>query len=292
MSDEARRAQAELDRRRAEAERGGRRASRRDEKGKTDLAADYPERYAVLLAEATEEVYQIANVSRDDDEEGVFATLAAARAIQRLREEVNPEWAEREREYEERKRLELFERRMKAYRFPKFAVEALTSGKNERGKDLRTTAAETWLRGAWKVKAKIPVLIGIVGTGKTFAACRVSIADGRRVTYVRAREIYTLTDRMRDDRPFLERVHNSPILIVDEVGTAEEREKDSDRLSALFQARYDAGRVTIPIGNILRRDFERKYGDPVMSRVFQSGGLYAAEEVEREGEKVRQRSLF
>jgi len=189
-------------------------------------------------------------------------------------------------------------RRMEAADFPGLAIDAVMTGRDEQGEPLVLGEAEAWLRSCFEERQYLAALVGLVGTGKTVAACKVAEEDDRGTLYTLAVDLVRAMDRYdrNRDRQLEQRARWTPILIVDECGTQEENGRDSAQLAGLVRRRFDAKKVTIMIGNLMAfhsdeeeaRNFEDLYGDPVMSRAYHSGGVHMCTEVLRKGEQRRQ----
>jgi DNA replication protein DnaC len=253
---------------------------------------DDPRRLVQLEAKAREE---LAAEGMDPD---LFAALALARARQLLRAEKDPAWVEGLRAAERAERAADLRAQMKSWRFPDFAVEAIIDGRNDKGEPLATSQADRFIRTAMGVPSTLfVVLVGLLGTGKTLAACRWAVgligppgASRPDVIYCRALEIFSRSPRQLKDRQWLRRVETCDVLVVDECGTDEEREgDDSPQLAGLWLRRFDDNRRTVVLANLTQEHFETRYDQAIMSRLYHRGGLEPCTEVMRRGEKRRQR---
>jgi DNA replication protein DnaC len=242
-----------------------------------------------------------AKVRAEVEDEDIPAELLEVaidmRARQLLREEIDPAWAERIRAQEAEREETAFRKRMAWGRFPDKVATALWTGLDpgdvNKREQLRETDALRWLREGWNRGKLTLCLVGSLGTGKTMAACIVAHESGERdLLFATAKEVFTRSDRMEANRDWHDRLEDAQVLILDECGTKKERsDSDSQTLAGLLLTRFENDRRTIVIANISKQQFEERYTEAVMSRIYESGGMHPCTEVVRRGELRRQGNL-
>lgn len=134
--------------------------------------------------------------------------------------------------------------------------------------------ASAWLAGPRSVL----VLYGPPGTGKTTAAAHVACSRLGKGPFVYVREPTLARWGMfaRYDREWSAAV-SSATLIVDELGTAEERDLPAARAALLriVDDRMGRGRRTVLAGNLSEHDVGRRYDARMIDRLMEVG--YMAE---------------
>lgn len=193
-------------------------------------------------------------------------------------EEVARYEAERQREA----RLRLLDDLGLASRLPKRMVHALAADK------LRPTPAldtvRRWVAYATGAQPRGPkpilAIIGAMGVGKTVAAAWLALAEGGR--YVEAEELVRLSvARFGEERLAWERLASARVLIVDEVGTEEDRARARSAYRSLLNQRHDP-RLTLLVGNLSRAELRAILDERTVDRVREMGVV-----VELSGKSMR-----
>lgn len=147
-------------------------------------------------------------------------------------------------------------------------MDAVVDGTLLSTQALRTTIA--WLAGPRQVL----VLVGDMGTGKTTAAAHAAMTRLARGPFVYVKEPTLARWVMfaRYDRQWSAAVE-AQTLVVDEVGTAEQRDFADARagLSRIVDDRIGQGRRTIVIGNLSEADLARRYDARMLDRLRDVG---------------------
>lgn len=223
------------------------------------------------------------------------------RARQLLREEVDPDWAQRMRVAAQGEERTAFTQRLGGWRFPRPVIDALWTDKDP-GDKLGKAALDhdsppaAWCRDGLASGRRLLCAVGTMGTGKTFGACLAvwEWMEGRHegVLYTTAARVFVVSDRSfsEQDRAWRTRVREADVLVLDECGGDKERKDDSADLAELLRHRFEEGRRTVLIANMSKAELAARYGDAVMSRIFEAGGLRSFDEVLRRGE-LRRRQL-
>lgn len=147
-------------------------------------------------------------------------------------------------------------------------LDAIVDGKLRQTEALRV--AHAWLQGPRSVLA----MIGDHGTGKTTAAghaCVARLPKGS-VAYVKEPTLARWSMFARYDREWKLAVE-AATLVLDEAGTAEERDLPSARAGTLrmIDDRLGRGRKTIWIGNLTKADLARRYDARLLDRLREHG---------------------
>lgn len=132
------------------------------------------------------------------------------------------------------------------------------------------------------------VLLGPVGTGKTYAAAW-AIAGNASAAYVKARELCRLyRSEWGPEREAWERLLRVDLLVVDELGT--ERELDLARAAwcEALDERHAAGLRTLGLGNLDRAGFEARCEARALSRLEQRGIVVELNDTHDRRRKQRQ----
>jgi len=257
------------------------------------LSPAHQKRLTELEAVALAEIRAVAESgAMEKAEPELFAGIVKARARRMLDVEIDPEeaalaeQARRDNDPEEQ-RARIEEARLLRQGFPDDAVEIMVRG-TEDGEHVAIVddVVDHWL--AERSNKRLLALLGVLGTGKTLAACRWADQHGPAM-FVRACEVYALSPKFSVDRERLDAIERAPMLIIDEMMTTAETQADSAQLSTLLQSRFAERRKTIAIGNGKLSEFVRRYGEVVESRMYQSGGYLPCSKIMRRGEILRQR---
>ena len=173
---------------------------------------------------------------------------------------------------------------------PDAIADTIRAGKDEHGRRLITSEPERWLRDKMENGRRLMLLCGKLGTGKTMAACRW-LADQQGTDSVflfrLAVDVCRLSPDFSKTDPELRQLATVRVLVLDEVGTTQEEDKHRARLEGLLHRRFDAGLVTILLSNLTPSEFVDRYHARIVSRVYDSGGIYGCREVLRLGEQQR-----
>lgn len=138
-------------------------------------------------------------------------------------------------------------------------------------------AARDWLRAFIDRATTGPlVMVGDVGTGKTYTACAMAlelINSGLYAKYISAlvycRKIRDTWGRNADPREdqILESYARAPFLVIDELGAG--KAADEPIIQELICARYDANQMrrTIIVTNVAPNKFAEKIGERAADRI-------------------------
>lgn len=214
-------------------------------------------------------------------------SLSHMRAMQLFRVEQDPDIVDRMKREDVRRMKHADFDRMVRWCFPVKMAKAIVSGKTEMGKTIVDTPPMKFLRESLDAELLVVAMVGLLGTGKTLAACAIAFERRVQTVYCTARQIWEWTYRKRDG--WIERLTDVPLLIIDEVGHGDERKDEhSPKVAALVVERFDHDRPTIMLGNLLVEQFEERYPGALQSRMWQRGALEPFTGVMREGEQRRQ----
>lgn len=166
-------------------------------------------------------------------------------------------------------------------RLPKAMVRALATDRLEPTAALDTV--RRWVAYASGPQARGPrpilALIGAMGRGKTVAAAWLALSESAR--YVEAEELSRLSvARFGEERLAWERLCAARALIVDEVGTEDDRARARAAYRSLLNQRHD--RLTLLCGNLNRAELRALLDERTVDRVREMGVV-----VELEGESMR-----
>lgn len=157
----------------------------------------------------------------------------------------------------------------------------------EQGVVLVTPDFELELYDAMEGGARLAVLLGVVGTGKTISSCRWLSEQHPLSRYVRSKEVAALNAKMSTDRPRLDELTMAPQLVLDEVGM--EEEKDWHKLEDLLHQRYEEARPTVVCANMKPKAFEARYKERIARRLYALGQPIVARDIMCPGERRRLR---
>lgn len=214
-----------------------------------------------------------------DSMDAILSALEAARKAQEEYEAKHPrevaEWRQREAEKLKQDRL----RPYRACKIPPEVASLLAGG------TLPPLQVEEALRERLSGGKLIVVLCGLLGTGKTIAACRwlASCWDG---LYVKLFDLAALSDHMDKDRPRIAEIRDVESLVIDECSLA--LDKDQIKLEMLLHHRIDYGKQTIVIVDKSPSEALDHLGERITSRVWELGSVIPAKQIVRKGEIKRQ----
>lgn len=125
----------------------------------------------------------------------------------------------------------------------------------------------------------ILALIGEMGRGKTVAAAWLAVHEAAR--YVEAEELVRLASaRFGEERQAWDRIVSARTLVVDEVGTEDDKGRARAAYRRLIDQRHD--RLTLLSGNVSRAELRALLDPRTVDRVREMGAV-----VELEGESMR-----
>lgn len=188
------------------------------------------------------------------------------------------EWRKRE----EKKTNECLIRKYLAYGIPDGIADELVI------KNYPPLPVEQEMLSRLKAGSKIIILCGLLGTGKTIAACRW-LSEAWDGEYVKAFDYCALSDHMDKDRERINTVRNVESLVLDELSM--EVERDQYKIEALLHHRLDRRKLqTVVLINKSPNDARKHIGARITSRVFECGDFIGTKKIVRRGEIIRQNS--
>ena len=191
-------------------------------------------------------------------------------------------WLKEQKEIERQRAIKRLEG---GYSIPAVAATAIVDGWDEFGRKLITPPCEVKMRSALACHERLIVVCGLIGTGKTIAACRC-LGEQEQGLYIKARSFAAWSAKMREDRWRVDAVIEQPFIVLDEL--AMEDERDRGKIEELLHERYEQKRITIALANKSPREVLDIYGERVARRVFAKGRRIVADVVLCPGELKRQ----
>ena len=168
---------------------------------------------------------------------------------------------------------------------PRGIASTLQKGSDQSGVKLYKPAFYGQMYRALQGGKVIVVLAGVLGAGKTIAACKWMMrqSDG---LYVKARHYCAFSEKYSEDREQIEVYRRTMNLVLDEMSM--EAEQDTQKLGELVHDRYENARVTIMCVNKSPKEAESMLGERISSRIWEAGEIIPCTDILRRGEKIRQ----
>lgn len=123
----------------------------------------------------------------------------------------------------------------------------------------------------WSDPTRNLLLIGRIGTGKTYAAAaalRMAILAGWRGVWWESIELMDELKQWDRAEQVLERVKRAQILLLDDLGVGKPSEWSMDRLQTIIDRRWQARRPTIVTSNLDVKDGRGPFVEAVGQRVY------------------------